>query len=61
MCIEILLTFEEPSENLLIIVNHIVKVYVPMWFKIKQEHSIAHGSRHIHAMIQKSKDLNDLT
>ena len=34
-------------ERLRIVVVYIVSVYVPMWFKIKVQHSWLHGPRHV--------------
>jgi hypothetical protein len=41
-----------PSENLLILSNFILKVYAPVWFSIKQKPSCAEGGRHLFKMLQ---------
>ncbi|XP_053967743.1 uncharacterized protein LOC128869586 [Anastrepha ludens] len=48
---------EDPSENLVHIVTFIMKVYLPMWFQIKLNDSIADGARHVFTMIKNSRYL----
>lgn len=47
----------EPSNNLRILAEYVVKVYAPVWFHIKLKPSCAHGSRHLWRMIQLSRYL----
>lgn len=47
-----------PSQNLILIVNMIMKVYIPMFFAIKSEPEFYNGSRHYFNMLQSVKDLN---
>jgi hypothetical protein len=46
---------ENPTENLKTIVNYIVKVYVPMWFTIKQNSSATNGAKTLHKSLQLSR------
>lgn len=46
-----------PSENLLLLVNYLVKVYAPIWFLIKQKTSFKDGSKHIYQLIMLSRFL----
>ena len=43
-----------PSNNFFILVNYVVKVYVPMWLKIKSKIFITKGRRHLHEVIKRS-------
>lgn len=48
-----------PTENLMLIVSFIMKVYAPMWFNIKRYWQVKHGPQHIFNMINlfKQQDL----
>ena len=46
-----------PSNNLLILVNYIAKVYILKRFKIKNKTSITEGGKHFHELIQRSRYL----
>ena len=47
----------QPSENLIAMVTIIMRVYAPMWFIIKKESSIIHGSKHLCSTIVKTRYL----
>ena len=38
----------------MILVNYIAKVYIPMWFKIKNKTSVTEEGKHFHQLIQRS-------
>uniref|UniRef100_A0A6P7GJ66 Uncharacterized protein LOC114338834 n=1 Tax=Diabrotica virgifera virgifera TaxID=50390 RepID=A0A6P7GJ66_DIAVI len=44
-----------PSQNFLLLVEFITKVYAPMWFNIKSRPSIEYGSIHLWQTINKSR------
>lgn len=46
-----------PSENLKMLVNYVVKVYAPIWFLIKQNASFKDGAKHIFQLITYSRFL----
>lgn len=46
-----------PSENLKLLVNYVVKVYAPIWFLIKQNASFKDGAKHIFQLITYSRFL----
>ena len=48
----------EPTENLRIIVEYIMRVYCKMWFKIKVESSCTDGARHLWNTIKLSRYLS---
>ena len=48
---------ESPSENLLLIVDYVVKVYVPVWFSIKVNWNCVDGSQNLFKLIQYSRNL----
>ena len=48
---------ETPSENLVLLVNFIMSVYTPMWFKIKCQSDLAFAPLHIHETITRCKKL----
>lgn len=48
---------KEPSENLQILAEFIVKVYAVCWFEIKSSWSCKDGSRHLFNMIRRSRYL----
>ncbi|KAB0805378.1 hypothetical protein PPYR_02348 [Photinus pyralis] len=48
---------DEPSENLVILVTFILKVYAPMWFIIKSKPSCLQGAFNVWKMIQLSRYL----
>jgi len=50
---------ETPSTQLKIITEYIIKVYAPTWFAIKTKPSCTDGSRHLFALIIKSRYLPD--
>ena len=49
----------KPSENLMNFVSFIMKVYVPMWFYIKQSTSFVKGSQNVFKTIKLTRTLND--
>ena len=51
----------DPSDNLIRITTYIMKVYVPMWYDIKRNHSIENGAKHVHQMITRSRSLDAST
>ena len=57
---------ESQTQDLKVLVNFIMKVYIPFWFKVKTEKSIKDGAKHIHYFItvtrylaKKYKDIID--
>ncbi|KAF2889659.1 hypothetical protein ILUMI_16514 [Ignelater luminosus] len=46
-----------PSENLQLLVNYVVKVYAPIWFLIKQNTSLKDEPKHIFQLIMYSRSL----
>lgn len=46
---------ETPSESLGILVNYIMKVYAPFWFRVKLKSSCVEGSRHLFSLIEACK------
>ena len=52
------MSIDSPSGNLKVIVNYIMRVYIPFWFKIKTEKSIKDGARHFHTFIQLTRYLD---
>nr|CAH7763285.1 unnamed protein product [Callosobruchus chinensis] len=50
---------ENPSENLVILVNFVIKVYAPMWFSIKMHPSCKDGARHVFETIKLTRYLDD--
>ena len=48
---------ETPSNNLVLLVNFIMQVYTPMWFKIKCHSDLAFAPLHIHETIIRCKKL----
>lgn len=49
----------EPTENLLLLVNFILRVYAPMWFTIKTRPLCIYGAKHLHQTIRLSRYLPD--
>ena len=49
----------EPSDNLRLIVEFIMKVYCIMWFTIRSKPSFSEGARHLWQTIRSSRYLND--
>ncbi|GBL92278.1 hypothetical protein AVEN_35830-1 [Araneus ventricosus] len=49
---------ENPSEALFILSTFIVKVYAPMWFKIKTKPSVIYGAQHLHQSVVLSSYLS---
>ena len=45
------------SAHLKLLVNFILKVYAPSWFRIKGEHSVKYGARHVWQFIQSPRYL----
>ena len=45
----------DPSENLKILVNYILKVYVPKWFDIKIKPEVKYGPIHLYNIIIRSR------
>ena len=50
---------ENPSNEFIEIIEYIVKVYIPVWFSIKQKHSIAHGSINLFQLIESARKVSD--
>ena len=48
---------EDPSYELLTIVNYIMKCYVPIWFNIKCNDSIVYGTKHLFGFVKRCKFL----
>lgn len=48
---------KNPSENLKILVNFILKVYGPTWFEVKSQKSCTDGSKNLYNMIQRCRYL----
>lgn len=48
-----------PSDNLQMLVNYVVKAYAPIWFLIKQKISFKDGAKHVFKMIVYSRFLPD--
>jgi len=48
---------KEPSQNLKLITEYVIKVYAPSWFEIKSKPSCQHGSNHFFGIIEKSRFL----
>lgn len=44
--------------NRLVLTTFILKVYAPMWFAIKTQHSCTNGARHLHQTMLKSRYLS---
>ena len=49
---------EDPSNNLLLIVDYIMKVYVPIWFAIRSDSSVTSGGKHFFNMVKRISDLD---
>ena len=47
----------KPTEGLLILVQFIMKVYVPVWFAVKCNPSVTQGAKHLFKMIKESRFL----
>lgn len=47
----------EPSRNLRILADFVIRVYDPMWFEIKTKPFCVYGSKHLHKMITLSRYL----
>ena len=50
-----------PSDNLVEIVTYIMKVYVPMWFKIKRDSAFSSGAKHVFGLIRRINMLSETT
>ncbi|XP_061717533.1 uncharacterized protein LOC133525257 [Cydia pomonella] len=50
---------ENPAKNLKILTEFVIKVYAPMWFRIKTHPSCIHGAKHLFDTIQLSRYLPD--
>ena len=48
---------ENPSKNLKLIVQFIMQVYAPMWFRIKKHHDILHAFLHVFETISRCQNL----
>jgi len=48
-----------PTKNLFILAEFVMKVYAPMWFQIKIHHSCKDGAKHVFDTITKSRYLSD--
>ena len=48
---------DNPSDNLLVLVTYLIKVYAPVWFQIKTRPACCEGSRHLWKMIKYSRYL----
>ena len=44
-----------PYTSLILIAEFIMKVYAPMWFRIKCNSSVVNGAKHLHEAIQKTR------
>ena len=51
-------TMSNPSENLLLLTEFVMKVYTLMWFDIKINPSAIHASKHLHRTIEKVRVLS---
>jgi hypothetical protein len=49
---------EEPSENLKTLVLYVIKVYAPLWFRIKMKPSCKDGTKHLFHAILSSRYLS---
>lgn len=47
----------KPTEGLLILIEFIMKVYVPVWFSIKCNSLVTQGAKHLFMMINRSRFL----
>ena len=54
-----IISMSVPTENLLILVNFILKVYAPMWFTIKTQSLSIYGAKHLHRTFMLSRYLPD--
>ena len=48
---------EHPSDNLIMLVTYVVKIYAPMWFRIKRNPSCKNGACHLFQTIKNSRSL----
>lgn len=48
---------KNPTENQVILTEFVLRVYAPMWFKIKTQPSCVYGARHLHETIKLSRYL----
>ena len=44
-----------PFTSLILVVEFIMKVYAPMWFRIKCNSSVVNGAKHLHEAIQQTR------
>ena len=51
-------TMSDPSENSLLLTEFVMKVFTPMWFKIKSNPSAINASKHLFQTIEKVSTLN---
>ena len=49
---------KSPTNNLKIIVNYIMNIYIPFWFAVKLKSSIKEGARHFHKFIKLTRYLD---
>ena len=47
-----------PSRNFILVAEYVMKVYTPMWFKIKCSPFIINGAKHLHETIKKTRCLS---
>lgn len=48
-----------PSTKLRVLTEYIIKVYGPVWFKVKSKHSCKDGAKHLFSIIKLSRYLTD--
>ena len=51
-------TQANPFRNLILVAEYVMKVYAPMWFKIKCSPSVINGAKHLHETIKKTRPLS---
>ena len=47
-----------PSTNIILVAENVMKVYAPMWFKIKCSPSVINSAKHLHETIKKTRRLS---
>ena len=50
--------YANPSRNLFLVAEYVMKVYAPVWFKIKCSPSVINGAKHLHEAIKKTRCLS---
>ena len=51
-------TQANPPRNLILVAEYVMKVYAPMWFKIKRNPSVINGAEHLREAIKKTRCLS---